>query len=356
VWLLLGLASLAIALAACSTSADSSDQVRDNLDQVRSFLGSSNVPLPAVTVELGRDGRVERFAGFEAGAVDDVMETLTGQPLMGRIVLIEPKYLRWFDRSGIQHVTIASRPEGLFVLVDGRALPYVAWDAETADTLVEVLGKFVKGEGEGAYLMGKDAHDVVASVVPFLRSLGVRFDVLLPDYPDQGADDRQAIPLAGDDAFSLALTDEEVEADPLQTVDLEVDYRALPDGRGWVPSLFGLTTVQLDAVGDPFEVKVPQLRLREDIRKRLESEGIENLGLEARVDGLFVSVDGELLPHLAWSEATLANLAQVLHALYPDDVDLPDDAEWVPVVKSTAPMYNDYSIAVIVRFPTAPPE
>jgi hypothetical protein len=129
-------------------------------------------------------------------------------------------------------------------------------------------------------------------------------------------------------------------------------YRDLPDGRGWVPSLFGLSTLDLDSVGDPFDVDVPQLRLKEDLRKRLASQGIGNLGLEARADGLFVSVDGELLPHLAWSESTLANMAEVLERLYPEGTRLPDDAEWVPVVKSTAPMFNDYSIAVLVRFPT----
>jgi hypothetical protein len=343
--------TLASGLAACGSSGDSGD-VRQNIDQMRSFLGSANVPLPAVTVQLGKDGRVERLAGFQASAVDDVAEALTGQPLVGRIVVIEPKYLRWLDRADIQHITVASRPEGLFLLVNGRALPYLAWDEETAANLVDVLGKLVKEKGQGAYLLSEDAEGVVASVVPFLRALGARFDILLPDYPDQGPADRRPVPLPGPEAFTLALTDEEVDAKPLQSVDVEIDYQELADGRGWVPALFGLTTVQLDAVADPFSVDVPQLRMREDIRQRLQSEGIESVGIESRVDGLFVTVDGRLLPHLAWSEATLATVAQLLDQLYPPDTKLPSDAGWVPVVKSTAPMYNDYSIAVLVRFPT----
>lgn len=346
------LAVLMIVATACGSSDEGVADVRENLDRMREFLGRTNVPLPSITVELGQDGRVERLAGFEAAAVDDVAEALTGEPLVGRIVVIDPKYLRWFDRADIQHVTLASRPEGLFVLVNGRALPYLAWDEGTAETLVDVLGMFVKERGEGAWLMSQEAHDVIASAVPFLHALGARFDVMLPDYPGDGLPDRRPIALSGSDAFTAALSDEELEAEPIQTVDLQIEYARLAAGRGWVPSLFGLSTVQLDAVADPFSVDVPQLRLREDIRRRLESEGVGNIGAEARVDGLFLSVDGRLLPHLAWSEMTLANLAQVLDQLYPDGTDLPDDAQWVPVVKSTAPMYNDYSLAILVRFPT----
>jgi len=349
---LVTLAVLALVPMACGTSNAASEEVRGNINQMRDLLGRANVPLPAVTIELGKDGRVERLAGFEARAVDELAERLTGQPLVGRIVLIEPKYLRWFDRADIQHLTVASRPEGLFLLVNGRALPYLAWDAGTADALVEVLGLFVKERGAGAYVMSEEAHQAVAAVVPFLHALGARFDILLPDYPDQGQPGREPVPMPDALAFSLALTDEEVAAAPLQTVDLEVEYRALPDGRGWVPSLFGLSTVQLDAVGSPFSIQVPEMRLRNDLRQRLESQGIGSIGVEARVDGLFLSVDGRLLPHVAWSEATLVALAQVLDQLYPDSARLPDDAGWVPVVKTTAPMYNDYSVAVLIRFPT----
>jgi len=215
---------------------------------------------------------------------------------------------------------------------------------------VEVLGEFQKESGAGAYLVTPDTYDVLRSALPFLQSLGLRFDVRFPDMDGSG---REAVPLAGDEAFSLALTDEEVDAPPLQSVDLEIAYRDLPDGRGWVPSLFGLSTIDLNAVGEPFEVTVPQMRLRQDIRTRLEAKGIGSIGLEARSDGLFFAVDGRLLPHLAWSEATLTHLAEALDRLYPEGTKLPDDAEWVPVVRATAPMYNDFSIALRARFPIA---
>jgi hypothetical protein len=341
---------LASILGACGSDGDSAEGIGDNIDTVRSFLQTSHVALPSIAVELGPDGRVDRLGGFDARSVDDVAEALTGQPLVGRIVLIDPDYLQWFDRADIQHVSVASRPEGLYLLVNGRPMPYLAWDASTAASLVDVTARLVKEDGEGASLLGRDAHRVVEAMVPFMQALNVRFDVSLPEMDRSG---RDPIPLPGPEAFSIELTQAEAESEPLQTVDLEVVYEAVNGGRDWVPSLFGFNTLDLGAVADPFEVKVPQLRLRQTIRERIEAQGIETIGFEARADGLFVAVDGELLPHLAWNEATLANLSMVLDALYPTDVALPDDADWVPVVKNTAPAFNDYSIAVVVRFPTA---
>ena len=65
-------------------------------------------------------------------------------------------------------------------------------------------------------------------------------------------------------------------------------------------------------------------------------------------------MDDQPLPHVAWDEETLTNLTGLLHTLYPQGTEMPEDAKWVPVVRETAPMYNDFAISILLRFPVDP--
>jgi len=356
---LVGLAS------GCAPGSGNADEVRDSLGQIETILDSTSKLLPSVPIEIGRDGRVERIGGFPAKTVDDLAQRLSGNPLVGRVVVIDEAYLKWFDRANIQHATLAVRPGGLLVWVNGRPLPHVAWDSASLDNLVRVLAKFQKRPEapDQISLVSPQAYDSIRATLPLVKSLNLRFDVRFPDYPNLGAAKRKPVAPPGaaevEDAPAAARADRR----PLQTVDVEIVYHPLKVGdreMGWVPSLFGFSTVDLQHVADSVarpggeRVKVPQFRLREDIRKRIETEGIASIAFEARSDGLFVTVDGRLLPHFAWSEASLTNLSALLEQLYPSKLKkLPDDARWVPVVRRTAPMYDDYDLGVIVRFPAA---
>jgi hypothetical protein len=201
-------------------------------------------------------------------------------------------------------------------------------------------------------LLDSDSHRDAKVLFEILRTVNLRVDVRIPNLHDP---DAQEIPLPDDEAFTSALGDGEIEAEPLQTVDLAVDYVPVivpgEDKPVWVPSLFGMTTIDLQAIAEPMGHEVPELRLPDDIRRRMEYEGIVEIAAEAREDGLFMAVNGHRLPHVAWSETTLANLSDVLARLFPEGVEEGDDVDWVDVVRSSAPMYNDYSIAVLLRFP-----
>jgi len=383
---------LVAAVAGCG-SAGEAGEVRDGFDQIESILDSTSLLLPPIPVDIGADGRVARVADLPAKTVDAWAERVTGNPLVGRVVVLDEEHLKWFDRSNIQHVTLAVRPSGLYVLVNGRAMPHLAWDDQSLDDLVKVIGKFQKDPADPEKLgfVTPQIFESIEAAAPLLKSLNLTFNVRFPDFPDVGRPNRQPIPLPAQAAFETAPAErrggdrptalrtpasgtpaagaaaartDAPETVPLQTVDMEVVYQPLMLGArdlGWVPSVFGFSTVDLQKIADSLStngterVKIPQMRLRNDIRRRIEAEGIASVGLEARQDGLFATVHGRLLPHLAWDEESLTNLSAVLEQLYPTGLRrLPDDARWVPVVRSTAPMYNDYNLAVLVRFPVQP--
>lgn len=345
--LLAAVALTGLVVVGCGSASQSPEEVRANIKRIESIVRASpirlSLPIPIV---IGEDGRVESIAGFGAKVIDSAAENLTGEPLIGRLVLVDQPHLEWLKRADIQHVSVASRPEGLFLLVNGKPLPYLAWDDNSIDALVQTLEQFQKEPGQGAYLVTPQVYQILATALPLVKSLGLRLDIFFPK-----ADSVEEIPVASDDAFDLALTEAELDATPLQTVDTEIAYKALPDNQGWVPSFLGFSTVDLQTIGDSFNRKVPRMRLREDVRKRLEAKGIASAGMEARADGMFLTINGKLLPHIGWNEASLTNLSDLLGQLYPEGTNLPADARWVPVARSTAPMFNDFALAVLLRFP-----
>jgi hypothetical protein len=269
----------------------------------------------------------------------------TGRPLFGRIVFLRRDQVARLKKANIQHVTFSSRGDGMFVLVNGHALPFIAWDQTSMADLVRVLGWF-QDDGKGAYLVKPQVYEALAVALPLIQKIGLRFDFRFPRDPS-----KPTIPLPDEAAFGLGLTAAEKRQEPLDTVDVEIQYRNLPANQGWVPSILGFSTLDLQTMGKPLDLKVPQLRLRDDVRRRFVAKAIRTIEVKARSDGLFFSVNGRQLPHLAWSEATLTTLTDLLTQLYPDGTTLPDNAHWVPVLRNTAPMLNDLSMGLLLKFP-----
>ena len=352
--------ALAFGLSACGAGEDVSD-LEARVDRVESVLGTLPLLLPSIEIEIGPDGRVDRIADIPARTVDNLAERVTGNPLVGRIVYFNQDYLEWFDRENLQHITVATRPEGLFIAVNGKALPHIVWDGDTLDNLLAVLSSFRSDGSEAFHLMSPYTFRAVETVLPVVRRLNLRFDIFFPDLPDVGPDDRQEIHRISQRDLGEMADRATLNAKPLERVDVELSYEPFEEGGvtlGWVPAVFGFSTVEMQRfvasleIGNHSDFEIPTMLMREDLRRRLAKDGIDGIGLELREDGLFTRVDGLLLPHLSWDEATLVNMAGLLHQLYPQDSsELPDDALWVPFVRTTAPMFNDYDFSVALRFP-----
>lgn len=349
-WVAVGLAGFSLAVSAVACGSSDSSTVEGALNQLPEAIADLRLPSVPVPVTIDEKGRISNVAGFDVQIVDGLVESLLGYPLIEDIELLDEKDIDWLQRANIQHVTLALRPKGAFVLVNGKALPYLDWqnvgEEDVMQNLVAFLGRMQYAPGTGeAYLVSPENYKVLRSILPLARNVGLRLDVRLPRHPDA-----QPIPLPGDEAFDAALTNAELEATPANSASIDLSYKELPDGT-WVPSLLGLSTTELQAVARPLGIRIPSWRLRKDIKARFDAEDFRSLGVETRADGVFVVVDGKLMPHLAWSNATLTNLAQVLNQLYPPGTDLPDDAAYVPVLRAVAPMLNDLSLLAVVRFP-----
>ena len=333
------LIAMAITLGGCGVQTDTAENVRDAVGLL------PNVKLGTLPVHIDEEGRIDRVGGVSASAVDALVGIFTGGTEVGSIPIISTDYVQWFTDTNVQHITVATREEGLFVLVNGEPLPYLAWDDESIDNLTATIEKFER-DGQGAYLVSKDLNEVLATSIPVLPKLGL---ALRFEFPRQ--DGAERIPAPSDDEITAAMEMADEAGPALTLIDIDIEYEELADDQGWVPAVQGFSTIDLRQVLSTVDRTIPRYRLRRDIERRLIAEDIGTMGMQARHDGLYLVVDGERLPNLAWNETTLTNLSTLLGQIYPPDRTLPKGVRWVPAVRASAPMLNDLDVALSVNFP-----
>lgn len=343
-------------LAACQRVDDRASvaQLQRDLEPLTTVLGGASLfDLPPIPVDVDREGRIARIGGIRSDQVDLLWERLTGNPLVGRVRFFSndadgESYTRWFARAGIRQLTVASRRDGLYILVNGRPLPYIGWDARSLDNLLVLLDRLAVDDG-GDPLLTTEQRDMVADLIPLLRTVPLQLDFNFPGAKGTGRAARLPSPDA--EAFIVELTEGERAQPPQQTIDIDLDYERREQDRSWVPSWLGFSTTDLRTLLDPVGVRPPLLRLRTDLQTRLTRASVKDVELQLTNAGLFLTIDGQPLPHVGWNEAALANLVAVLSALYPEDEPRDRDAAIVDVVRATAPLYNDVSLAFRLHFP-----
>lgn len=350
------LLTLGSAAAGCDgrTGRSSVSQLKRDLEPLSTVLGGASIfNLPPIPIDVDTNGRIDRIGGFQSEQIDKLWERMTGNPLVGRVRFFSSdedgaSYTSWFARAGVRQITVASRRNGLYVLVNGRPLPYIAWSAREIDNMLSLLDRLAVDD-DGAPLLSTDQRDMLADLAPLLQSIPLQLDFNFP--PPKGAArvPRPTSPNA--DAFIVDLTESERETAPQQTIDFDLDYESRAKDQSWVPSWLGFSTDDLRTLLEPADVQPPLLRLRRDIQRRLTRAKIEDAEVQITNSGLYVIVDGKPMPHVGWNEASLSNLVTALNELYPDDEPRTRDTAWVDIVRTTAPLYNDVSLAVRVHFP-----
>ena len=364
--LLKGFAALSVfgvILTACGTDVSGGSGVKQSIENLERVLAASPLNLPSIPIDVDADGRIAKVAGFDSEVVDQYWERVAGTPLIGRVRYFANdeggrSYVDWFIDSNIQHITVATRKDGLYLLVNGEPLPHLSWDDDSLSNMVDLLRDFSEDgdpAGEDAFqLMSDTQFAAVGDLLPLMRTLNIRLDFRFP-VKSTGPGERiiEPIPLAGSEAFGSRLSRDERDAEPEQLVDIDIAYQPYADGDGWVPTLFGFSTMDMKTLLRPMDVDVPLMRLREDLRARVQQAELESLSMAIGERGVSFTANGEPLPQIRWNEESLGNVSAVLADLYPESAEIPEEAEWVPIVRSTAPMYNDYSLTVTLRFPIA---
>lgn len=234
----------------------------------------------------------------------------------------------------IQHIQIDNTAEGLLILVNGEAIPSLAWDGEKLVATAEVLDTI----GSGVALLDR--------VLPLLTNVGVGVIIRFPL-----AAGEEPLPLVAPEsaaaAEALAAQQEFLAAvGTPPTFGLTINYAA--DGTWTVADLAQAEWSQLLPV--PWEM----LNQTPDNIARLTSSGIKEIGLATNSDGIFISINGKTLPYITWADGRinhLLSLAEQTGLLSQVLGDSPDMAGILDTVEGLLPAVQASNVSLRVTFP-----
>ena len=173
---------------------------------------------------------------------------------------LPPDVLAILQGIGAESIQVKVQPNGIDLNLGNRALPGIAWDPQRLTALGQVLPAFV---ADPAVL------EQVNQVLPLLA----------------GADVTIAVSFTGEQAAATEL------------VPIAVD---LTDGGG--VRIFGIGVLP-DATVDPAVIR------------QLQSANVQQLAVSLQPGGLYLAANGETLPSIVWTDASLATVTQVAGVL-----------------------------------------
>jgi len=238
--------------------------------------------------------------------------------------------------NNIQHIQISNQTNGLRILVNGKAMPSIAWDGETIDDTVALVDSF------GA------SFPVLQDLLPFIRHLGVGVVIRFP--MDEGT--ALLPPTAGDDAAAQVQQAQEaflagVGSPP--TILLNVYYQ--PDGS-WTVS--GLTDTEYSAILP--QVPWQDLRLLPDSLQDMVDAGMSEITVTSNAEGISLSINDMTLPHISWGDGELVNAlelaaeAGLLETLADSGLNVDDVAG---LVSGIAPIVQAADVRVVAHLPSS---
>jgi hypothetical protein len=238
------------------------------------------------------------------------------------MVKIPAFYVDWMKASNVQHLEIVTDPEGVFAYANGKATPYLAWDADSLALAANVVDAF-----------GVANVSAVKSALPWVTRIGLDIVVQLPlaegaefiPFRDMGAppDTTEAAP--------------EIEK-PSGEIKLQIDY----DEAG-VPSLLGLPVSILQPI-----IGTTPGQLDPQMLARLKQAGVQSLTLKTRGDGLFIFVNDQALPNVAWDKEHLSNALDIYAKM--NETSWMANAAFVSMIREIVQQTTNFDIELAVNF------
>lgn len=226
-----------------------------------------------------------------------------------------------FTSNNIQHIQVNNTPNVLRIYQNGNPLPAIIWDEAAMTALAETLSS-----------MGTDAS-ALESIVPILPNLGVGLALQMPVPPGQNA---IALSTSGATLTSAdALARLEAAKAAASSINLTLDYG--PDGT---PEIGGINPFMLNMIG----LQPAALALPADQLESIAGQGIQSLSIKTIQGGLMISVNGNTLPYLQWSNAEELNSMLALATAFAGP-------EMASTINQLQLIFNFPGISATVTFP-----
>jgi len=253
-----------------------------------------------------------------AGVDMQTLASLTG--FDARNLRLNKFYTDWMKNAGIQHIELRQGGDGIYVFVNGKPMPYLAWSDASLQRVTDL-----------ASLLNVPNTEGLRKFLPIVRRLGL--DMVLR-FPHSGTD----VPLASPDAIKNIAVKPSGNA-PSAVAQFELKY----DQNG-TPAVLGITPYDLAAMG----VNLGATNLSPAAIEMLQKNNIQSLELRSKDDGVYVYVNGQPLPNIAWDDSLLTNVSQVYGQMNDQNQMI------VKTIQQLLPLVNKADMGILVHFPVAP--
>jgi hypothetical protein len=319
-WLIVGLALLlALSVAGCARQPSTTDLVErattGAIELVVRYM--PRIGLPRLTVTYDASG-VPSVFGVKTSTISRFL------PIDLGILELSPTTVQRLVDSNIQHIEVELNDAGAFVYVNGKALPYLAWNEET----LAYAGELVDQLDLARY------DRTVAKAIPLLARIGVDVVLTFPAPPG-------VTPIPVRERAERALAQAPPIAEPTAVVQMTVEY-----SNAGVPSVAGITSREFSQL---LGADLRAVELAPATVARLQAAGIEEVALVTQSDGLHLLVNGREALHLAYTETHLRNAIDLYAQLNRDREGI---EEFATLLRNLAAIVYGADVDFVVRFPT----
>lgn len=244
------------------------------------------ISLPRLVVDIDEEGQ----ASVNGLSIEAVNNILPGAPLPD--LSVNPFYVDWMTNTNMQHLEFASTDKGVFVFANGEPMPYLAWDGGSLTNLGTVAG-----------IANLPYGNLITRLVPIVQRTGLN---IVMRFPTQAG------------AAEVSVRDPNVAPEAMEPVTdpgapsfvtrIDIDY----DAEG-VPTIAGISSRDLAEAGLFLPIEMTPQTLAQ-----LHSNNVKEMRFVSGPNGVFITVNGEALPHIGWNSALLSNSADLYAQVNPD--------------------------------------
>jgi hypothetical protein len=263
----------------------------------------SPVLLPSLTVKLSEEGTPTIL-----GISPKLLATVLRQDVSAFSVPTDT--VKQLMDAGVQHLEFVVAGNGLYIFINGQPMPYLVMDEQTRQSVGELL-KLAGADDR----MAKNVQNLLNN--KFIARLGVPLVVKLP-VPEGVAE----IPVREKGSMPLVVTEEARAAvtDPslIAHVDLAVDDQG-------VPTIAGTSMAEMQAAFESAGLAADLSGIRMDPATvaDLTGRGIHLVQVETEPEGVYLYVNGNRLPRVAYDQVRLQNALGLYGKLQPENPNVP---------------------------------
>ncbi len=244
------------------------------------------ISLPRLVVDIDEQGQ----ASVNGLSIEAVNNIIPGAPLPD--LSVNPFYVDWMTNTNMQHLEFASTDKGVFVFANGEPMPYLAWDGNALTNLGTVAG-----------IANLPYGSLISKLVPIVQRTGLN---IVMRFPTQAG--AEAIPVRDPNVAPEAMEPVTDPAAPSLVTRIDINY----DSEG-VPTIAGISSRDLAEAGLFLPIELAPQTL-----EQLRANNVKEMRFVSGPNGVFITVNGEALPHIGWNSALLSNSADMYAQMNPD--------------------------------------